>query len=624
MPGRVINENEIFLDGARFKLASPIIPRLNNSYAEKISVGETTGDSQPRRSRVQWSDNRGGVGLDRITDLEVAQGKNLDRSFYSSAYLSHNGHLTLPRLATTTAASGASGVFEVGAIAELDSTIYAAFGKDVRAYNLATDSWGSSLDTLPALATDAITVRLGGTVYMIFAHTGGTTDTTNGSDFNDRTDDVLYMAFWDDRLWGIDNTGQLRHCETIGTWVDDAQLPLPNGFTSDLFVARSASGEHILYASTREGLYAHDTANRRFIKTDVTVPFHNDAGFGVTVWRGFTHYPAGLSIYQYLSAPQAALRVMGPDRDDGFPSNRRGTIVRLESSHNELLALVDSTSAAASVLDTFVADSLNDAQVIDPDAGVSLIAGWNGQGWQIHWESEANTEAITYSLVSNAYSGYRLWWAHNRRIHYMDLPVDILNPNETSDITYADSATHTFPWLMVGQETNGLALRLRVEVAKTSSTETVTPYYYTNFGTTATALTAISSDGITTYDFPDSTTPTGTAFRSIRIEHALARGDNILLSPDVIATTFEWRKKLPAQYSWEVNLDLDEAYGGLSPAEQRAALVATVASNPLVEWTYRADDGETRNYYVDVIGQGGLEYTGKNEKGKVTLLLAES
>lgn len=623
MPERVVEQNTISLNALRYRVSKPIEPYLANVYAPKFATGETTGDSMVGRSRLEWTDHRGGIGLDRITDLEVAAGRSLDRSWYSSAYLRHKGHLTLPPLATTTAASGVTGVFTIGAISELADVIYAAFGTSVRSYTLSTDTWSAELVALPASATDAIRLRLGGTVYMAFAFTSGTADTTDGTTWSTRTDDVLYLAAWDDRLWGIDATGQLRFSQTIGTWVNDAQLPLPSDYVTDLFVDRDAAGEPILYAATKVGLYAHDAAHIRFVRTDMEVPFHDDAGRGVIRWRGASYYPAGLGIYEYHAGPQAVVRAMGPDRYDGLPDERKGTLVRLEESHNELLGLVDSTSAAANEFTVFSPDGLTDASVIDPDVGVSTILGWNGDGWQVLWESAANTEAITYSHVSNAYGNYRLWWAHNRRINYMDLPLDLLNPNETNNFAYGTAGTHDFPWLVVGQETRGLALRLRVQVGGASASETVIPSYATNFTETFTVLATISADGITTYDFPNSTTPTGTAFRAMRIRVALARGTNTLLSPDVISVTLEWRKKLPAQFGWRLVLNVNEEYEQRTSQQQRAALITAAESATLVEFTYRDDDGNTRNYYVDVLEHSGLDYTGHDERGEVHLLLVE-
>ena len=655
---RVTERNQISLGGIRYPITSPVQPRLANAYAQKISIGDTTGDSQLRRSRLQLSDNRGGIGIDVVTDVEVANQVNLNRSFYSSAYLRHEGHLTLPKLATTTAASGVSGVIKVGAIAELGNAIYAAFGTSVRKYDMGGDSWGSNLATLPALATDAITLRLAGTVYMIFAHTGGTTDTTDGSSFNDRTDNVLYMTDWDDRLWGIDATGQLRYSLSIGAWTDDAQLPLPNDYVTDLFVDRDAGGEPVIFAATKIGLFAHDAANQRFIKTDVTLPYHDDAGKGVVRWRGATYYPAGLSEYEFISGATSSVRVMGPDRDDGLPSSRRGTIVGNVATHNELIALVDSSSAGADTLDIHLGDALTNADVTDPNVGVSSLLAWDSRGWQVLWESDADTEAISAAHVSHAYDTYRLWWGHNRRVNYMDLPVDIVNPNETSDFLYATSATHDYPWLVVGQETNGLALRLKIQAKDTSATETVTPYYATNFSETYTVLPAITSDGITSYDFPadvtlinpasagsivptgelnyadvidtdvaESSAPIGTEFQAIRIRLKMARGGISTLSPDVIGTTLEWRKKLPAQYAWGFEIDMSEASsgkGGLSVQERRAQIISAAASNTLLEFTFRDDTGDSRNYYVDVLEVSGLEHTGVNEGGNIQILVGES
>jgi hypothetical protein len=56
---------------------------------------------------------------------------------------------------------------------------------------------------------------------------------------------------------------------------------------------------------------------------------------------------------------------------------------------------------------------------------------------------------------------------------------------------------------------------------------------------------------------------------------------------------------------------------------QRSALVTAAASAALLEFTYREDTGNTRNYYVDVVDQSGLEYTGRNETGVAAITLAE-
>ena len=57
---------------------------------------------------------------------------------------------------------------------------------------------------------------------------------------------------------------------------------------------------------------------------------------------------------------------MGPDRDDGLPSSRRGTIRQLVPSHNELLAIIDATSIASAGA-AFQSQVPGDADFADSD-----------------------------------------------------------------------------------------------------------------------------------------------------------------------------------------------------------------------------------------------------------------
>lgn len=624
--------SEVSINGEAYRLNRPPQTTLASQFPSKVLTGDITSDSQQRLSAIRWSDARGGIGK---KDHEGAV--DVTRLWYGTSHLRVNGHRTLPDRVTTTTASGVSGVISVGAMAELADRVYAAYATSVRAYSFSTDSWGSSLHTLPAIATDAITARFGGTVYMVFAHTGGATYTTDGSTFTDITDDMLYLAEWDDRIWGIDNTGQLRWAfDPTGTWTDDAQLPLEDANVRDLFVARDASGEPILYASTRVGLFAHDVANNRFVETEMKLPFHADSGQEVVVWRGATYIPAGLGIYKYaIGGTAATITTVGPDRDQGLPAGRRGKLIGVDSTHNDLIAKTGSTSAAAEVSDTYASAGLaaHQSPAMDAGTGISAVLGWNEVGWQVLFESAASTGAMTASLVSNAYGGYRFWFAHNRRVKYFSLPVDVVNPAELTDRVYADESRDEFSWFDAGQaEVDKLAVRLRVETADCSSTETVTPYYALDFDDAEgawVALSAISTDGIHTYILPNATAEstttaaTGIVFRGIRFRTDLANGSNNNLSPDVRSMTLEYRKKLPPKFGWSFEINLYERYKGRTPKEQRSNLLEIIGSNQLVEVTFRDDDGGTRNFYGDVIQLTGLEETGHDERGVTRLVVAE-
>lgn len=627
-----LDKNEFSLNGVRYPMIGQVQANLASIYPSKVVIGDTTRDSQQRLSVLSKSDWRGGIGVEVMESVA-----EIDRSWWTTAQIRYLRHLTLPPLATITAASGVTGVFTIGAINELADEIYVAFGTSVRKYDNVADDFGSSLHTLPNAATDSLTLRLDGTVYLIFAHTTGYTYTTDGSSFTDDTENVLYMAPWDNRLWGIDNTGQLRYSSTIGTWRNDAQLPLPDSSVTDLFAGRDAFGNSILYAMTTVGLYSHDAENATFHETEFGLPRHPDNGVAVQRFRGASYIPAGLSVYKYQDGSNpAVVTLVGPDRDDGVPADRRGVIRAATASHNELIFATDATSATAGTISTFHTTgfaghgggAMFSTNVVSAAVGFSYILGWDERGWTVKWLSTDSDAPIKAIHVSNSYDLYRLWWGISQRVYFMSLPRDILNPRQISDFRYADSARHEEPWFDAGQaEVDKLMVRVKVETRGCSATETVRPYFGVNYSDTWTALDAISTDGVTTYEMPN-TSPTGTEadvgteFRSFRSRVDLARGsaDNTK-APAVVSITYEYRKKLTVRHSYGVQVDLRKPYSMNSPAAMRRELVTAIASNPLVEFTYRDDDGDTRNLYVDVTGDTSLENTGHDETGTTRLLM---
>ena len=630
MPATVVGNNEISLNGVAYRTTGPVTSALSSIYPQKQVQGDFTRDSQQHASVVSLSDWRDGIGLNR----QRGAADTFTRCWWSTCQLGGHKHLVLTALATITAASGVAGVFTVGAMGELSNELYAIFGTSVRKYNNTTDSWGSSLATLPAVATHSLTFRMGGIVYLAFATTGGYTYTSDGTTWVDDTKDTQFLAWWDERLWGIDSTGQLWFSLAIGVETDGAQLPLPNSSVTNLFVGPLATGEMVLIAGTTSGPYSHDFDNKRFVPVDVGLSLHPDNCKGSAYWRNSNFYSAGNGIHRYLIGEgRPDISVMGPDRDDGLPSDKRGVIRQLLKSTNDLLAIFDSTSAPGS-MNMFDSDAtMSAAEVISVDTGFSHILGWSGggppegqRGWEVKWLGGSSAQAISYAIVSNAYSTYRLWWGHNQRVYYMALPRDIVNPNEITTFAYAASADHETFWFNADQtEVDKLALELRVECSGMSSTETATISYGLNYATSYTSLGTITANGVTTYYFPSGTDAaganTGTAFRAMRFKISLARGSTTTLTPDVISITLSYRKKLPAKYVHEVEVDLMPAdWNGRSPAELRAALKVAVESTLKVEFTFR-DDGVP--LYVDVVQATGLEETGLDQRGKSKIVCVE-
>ena len=639
MAAKVESPNEISLNGVYYPIARPVQSVLSSIYPAKVVIGDTTKDSQARTSVIAWSDWRGGIGVNRMET-----GGDVNRAWWSTCQLRYKNHLILPGLDNDAKANKTSTSLtdpSIGAIGELASEIYVAWNGStsedakIYKYNNASDVWGSALATPSDQVTDTVTWRtLAGETFLIFAHydsSGSGYTRFDGTTWTEDTTDSQYVAAWDDRLWGISYTGQLWYSIVAGTEVNDAKLPLPAGSVTGLFVARDAGGEPILYASTKKGLFAHDSANSKFIQTELTIPNHPHAGKGTIRWRDSIYMPAGLGVYKYINqAGGAVLAVTGPDRDDGVPTNQRGTIKFMTGSHNELFAGLDASTAPNITSGDSIPyqwQSHHGSMVIDDDTGYSTILGYDDMGWETKWTASSAGRSLQALTVSDAYDEYRMWWGFNGEIKFMKIPSDIINPSFVSDFEFAASGTHETPWFNAGQaEVDKLALKLRVEVQDASSTETVAVEYATDYAESYTSLGTITSDGITSYTFGSSA---GTAFRAIKFKLSLARTTNTgtvnytKLTPDVVSTTLEWRKKLPSKWGHQVQVDINKEYKGKSPKDLRAALLSAIESTTLVEFTFRDDSGGTRNYYVDVASATGMEYTGTDERGISTINLVE-
>ena len=639
MAAKVETANEISLGGVYYPLARPIQSVLASIYPSKVVIGDTTRDSQVRTSVIAWSDWRGGIGVDRMES-----GGDVNRAWWSTCQLRYKNHLILPGLDNDAAANASSTSLTgptIGAIGELSGEIYVAWNGSVSEaakiykYNNTSDAWGSALATPADRVTDTVTWRtLADETFIVFAHydaNGSGYTRFDGSTWTSDATDTQYVAAWDDRLWGISYGGQLWYSIVAGTEVNDAKLPLPAGSVTGLFVARDAAGEPILYAATKKGLFAHDAANARFIQTELTLPNHPFAGMGTIRWRDSIYMPAGLGVYRYINqAGGAVLTITGPDRDDGLPTDKRGTIKYMSGSHNELFAGLDSATApniASSSSIPFQWQSHQGSNVIDGDSGYSSIMGYNDLGWETKWLASSAGKSLQHILVSDAYDEYRLWWGFDGEIKFMKIPSDIINPSFVSEFEYKASGTHETPWFNAGQsEVDKLALKLKVEVQDASSTETVAVEYATDYTESYTSLGTITSDGITTYTFGSSA---GTAFRAIKFKLSLVRTTDTdtanykKKTPDVVSLTLEWRKKLEAKWGHQVQIDLSNEYKGNTSKELRSALLSAIESTTLVEFTFRDDAGGTRNFYVDVNSATGLEYSGYDERGVSTLNLVE-
>ena len=646
MANSVVEQNEIFLNGVYYPTTRPVRSTLASIYPAKVVIGDTTKDSQLRSSIIAWSDWRGGIGINRMEGAG-----EVNRAWYSTCQLRYKNHLVLPGLVTETSSPthGFTDAF-IGAINTYGDEVYAAWndtganGAKIYKYNNTAGNWGSELDTTADQVTDSVAwVDAAANSYLVFAHydaSGSNYTYYNGSSWTTAsgTKATKFLTVWDEKLWGISHAGKLWYAIAIDEETDDAQLPTPAGSVTKLFVARNAAGTPVIYAATTQGLFAHNADNAVWEATQMDFPIHPDNGKGTVRWRDSVYIPSGNGIYKYINGNNAAVvTIVGPDRDDGLPSDKRGAIRKMVGSHNELLVGLDADAAPGTISSESIPYqwlSHQGATVIEPTTGFSTILGYNDMGWEVKWQASKAGLGFDSLHVSDAYSKYRMYWGHNNIVHFMEIPKDIINPSEVAEFAYALSGTHETPWFNAGQsEVDKLALNLRIEAQDLTTTEKIKVEYATDYSESyTTAVGTLDStemgaaSGTYTYTFGSSV---GTAFRAIKFKLTLNRstatttGLEKFNTPDVVSLTLEYRKKIAAKWGHTVDVDLTNEYKGNVPKDLRSNLISAIESTTLVEFTFRDDAGGTRNYYVDVVAAQGMEFTGHDERGSTTIQVVE-
>ena len=634
--GTVSRLREILLNGVRYPIEGPVRATLTSLYAPKLTIGDVSAASaQGNASVVAQKDWRGGLGVkDGLSE------ESKDRSFWSTCHLQVSNHLILPRLAVTTGGAPSTST-EVPLLIGFLNHVYGVWATAVHKRDNDADTWGASLATLPANPTDAVVWRTGATTYLIIAHGGGYTYTTDGVTWTDKTTDIKYLVVWRGLLFGIDSTGLLKEAVDItsgagGSWGSDAQLPLPDDYVNDLILARDSAGEVIPHALTKVGPFAHNADTNKWEETELEFPPNPNLGVGSTRWHdGATYITMGGGVIKYTTSTteRATAQAIGPDRHHGLPEDKRGVFTKLIPTVNELIGIMDSTTAEGAELTRFgsrIANEGGHRTAISTRAGYSPVLSMSpGGAWSVKWIGGTAGRPITAATVSDKYGEYRLYWALGGAVYYMPLSIDILNPEQITDYAYALSAEHITP-NFDGDDSTAvkLALSLSIETHECTATETITPYYEINNNGTWVAMTVIQTAGTHLREFPDSDTPEGLEFRQIRFKFEFARdAADSSKTPHMHRWEMRFRRKLPPRWAWQFTIStLDPAggatYGGQTIAQMRADIEALLLQNAKAGFTFR-DLDPNRTYWVDIVQCGIVENTGHDERGKFNVVVAE-
>jgi len=634
----VIGKNEILLNSERYKISGPVRKTLVSIAAPRFTIGDTQRGADPRASILTQNDFRGGIGWNRGLDPASA-----DRVWWSNCQTRFKGHVLLPRKQNLVTANTGTGAvlslneFTVGA----STSLYAVFSDTkVYRYSDASNSWSSALATMSDVTSESIIFRNTTASYMIFARgeAGYTfaTDVVAGDGssslvFTDMpvsasaTRNVEYFTIWHGQLWGIDHNGMLKQWASGPTAnpTEKAQLPLPDGYATALFIYRDAAGTPIIYAATKTGLWAYDETNNRWEETELRLPFHAKSGAGTIVWRDAIYFPAGNAIYKYQTGSNTAVvSLVGFDRDHGVPEIYSGTITKLIGTHNDLLAFVNADIAVSySVFATGRQSSgFGGSSSVVSGTGASSVLGFNDTAWEVKWTG-ANNTGLTAAHVGFAYGEYRAWFGVGNNVYWVQLSPDVINPDQITGFEYdTGGGTLETPWFDGGDAAgNKTAIALRAITSDCSANVTIQIEYAIDFNESYTSLGTIVTNGTTSYDFASGV---GVEFSSIKFRATLATNSS-QSSPDLNLIELRWREKIPAKYGFSVTIDAAKSFRGKTPKQILDNLTTVINTNTLVPFTYK-DNDSNRSYNVDLISASGFEFTGLDERGQLQIQLVET
>ncbi len=621
-----------YLGGHQYELTGPVGKQYASQSPPLFRQGEQDETNHPSASIISWKDQRGGIGIDVMGDEQ-----DNFRCWFATTSLRHKGHIVLQRQATKTAEASVGG--GVSQLIDAFNKVYAVGTFEIQEYDNSGDSWATRHNMSDAVS-DAINVPLGNTETLVFARSSGVDYSTDGTTWSQNETNIVYMTWWRDLLWGICSDGRLNFTSDLsGDWTNVATFSPERGTVTSLFTGPNREGFESIYTTAQDGLYEYDNTVERFVKVKaMSMPFHPDNGKGALAWRDSIYFPAGQAIYRYTPGQQNAVDLVGPDRDDGLPEENQGTIQKLVTTHNDLIAVLGPTSqtqsAAARPFSGATAGPLQHrggrSGAVTTGSGGSikgLVLGWNQLGWEVKWRDDAAQGSMQVAVVSYAYSQYRLWWAAGPSVYWMEIPVGIVNPNRVSTTARTDSGIWETPWFtanVVNFQKTGLGVH--IDSQHPTSSETVTLTRALNYDDNSSAYTTVgvkSESGDQEFFLPVDATPEGEPFEAFKLRAKLKRGAGVNDSPDIKSVGLIFDKRVEPLWAFSLQVNLRSNVQGRTWREQRDSLEALAESKKLVRFTYRDERDNDQVFWVKLTGLTFIDQTGQEPANMAQVILSE-
>ena len=445
--------SEIVLNGNSYRVSRIVeFPSGGSVFAPVINQGETTdatGDAG--RSAVAYRSATGGIGV----DLRRA-GESEDTAWFSTLRLDHANRISLPPKIEPIDSPDSTETCSL--LVSFGLALYGIFSDKLYKLGSVDGDWSDALATLDGTISDRYNAVIVGTnLYipygskMIVVDKDGVVTQEDVNIAKDPTKplEVRFSAVFESAIYALTKDGGLVFYdpfEETPQW-SETSGKLDTEATS-LTVGFNASGIPALYATTATGIQIYDTENAKWLSSGIQYPFDPSNGLGSTTWNGVLQYPlSDGTLLRYQAGQTALVSVAGPERPDGFHTNKRPTIDGICTDLGRVYLFVhfDSPLGMETEFLTSWGRAGGEPQgfrgaVLEADAAPEAIVyrGTLGGAWNIQYTGEnrmpKNLKSI-YSVCAIGRIGGRyglIFYQVGGDLSFIELHSGVFNPNVSS------------------------------------------------------------------------------------------------------------------------------------------------------------------------------------------------